>query len=97
MDFLNIPQRKKILITLTPAGVLTPMHDFPDGKKVKLTYILKKDDVEVTENNYESVLMCGDISPNPIEDLKLLSENVSAYCYYSRNCSTIFCNLLNRF
>lgn len=70
-------------MTLNSAGALIVMNDFPEGYKMKLTYVLKKENVEVTENNYESILMCGEISPSPIEDLKLISENVSAAVVYN--------------
>lgn len=92
MNFLNIPDRNKILITLNSASVLIVMNDFPEGFKMKLTYILKKESVVVTENNYESILMCGEISPSPIEDLKLMSENVS-FIIYILNCLNTFYGL----
>lgn len=77
MEFLNSRDRNKILFTLNSVGVLTPMYDFPEGCKVKISYIIKLEPVEVTISNYESILMCGEISSNPIEDLKAITENVS--------------------
>jgi len=53
-----------------------PMNIIPKDLKMKLTYFIKLEHVEVTETNYEFILMCGDLSTNPIEDLKAFNENV---------------------
>jgi len=77
MEFLSSPDCNKILFTLNSIGVLIPMYDFPEGCKMKISYIIKLKPVEITLYNYESVLMCGEVSSNPIEDLKAITENVS--------------------
>lgn len=89
MDFLNLPDRNTILFTLNAVGVLIPTNVIPKDLKMKMTYFIKLEHVEVTQNNYEFILMCGDVSTNPIEDLKAFNENVSdlpiCCCHYSRN------------
>lgn len=77
MDFLNLLDHNTILFILNPAGVLIPMYDFPEDFKIKITYFIKLESIEVTQDNYESILMCGDVSANPIEDLKAITEHVS--------------------
>lgn len=77
MDFLNLADQNTILFTLNSAGVLIPMHDFPEDFKTKITYFIKLEPVEVTQDNCKFILICGDVSTNPIEDLKAITENVS--------------------
>jgi hypothetical protein len=61
------------------------MYDFSEGFKVKASYILKLEPVEVTMDNFESIFLCGEVSSNPIEDLKAIIENVSKSIIYSVN------------
>lgn len=77
MDFLSLPNRSTILFTLNSTGALVPMYDFPEGYKSNVFYLIKLKPVEVTQSNCESVLISGEISTNPIEDLKAITENVS--------------------
>jgi len=78
MDFLTMPDRNSIFFTLNSGGLLIPMYDdFPDGYKSRVSYIIRLEPIEVTENNCDSILLCGEVSPNPFEDLKAITENVS--------------------
>lgn len=76
MDFLNVSNIETILFTVNSSGVLTPMFEFPDGFKTKMFYFIKLEPVVITESNLETTLICGDISTNPIEDVKTLTEKV---------------------
>jgi len=77
MDFLTMPDRNSIFFTINSVGLLTPAYDdFPDGYKSKLLYILRLEPIEVTNNNCDSILLCGEVSPNPFEDLKAITEKV---------------------
>lgn len=76
MNFLNLPDHDSILFMLNSSNVLIPMLEIPDGPKSKLTFFVKLESVEVTQHNYETILMCGDISKNLIADLKELTDNV---------------------
>lgn len=76
MDFLNSPDHNTILFMLNNFGILIPMFRCPESFKNKISYFIKVEPVEVTVNNYEFVLFDGDISPNPIDDLKSIVENV---------------------
>jgi len=79
MEFLNMPDRVVIFFMLNSAGLLIPIYDdFPDGYKSRVCYIIRLKPVEITHDNCDSVLLCGEVSPNPIEDLKVITENVSA-------------------
>lgn len=78
MDFFNTPHRDKILFTLNSTGVLMSINDFPkDIMKNKISYFIKIELVEVTDINYENILMYGDVSSNPIEHLEAITKNVS--------------------
>lgn len=78
MNFFNTPDCDKILFTLNSSGVLTVINDFPeDIMNNKISYFIKLELVEVTDINYEVILMYGDVSSNPIEDLEAITKNVS--------------------
>ncbi|XP_025205784.1 dynein beta chain, ciliary-like [Melanaphis sacchari] len=76
MDFLNTPNRDSIFFMVNSSGLLTPIYDdFPDGFKSRVTYIIKLKSVEITPNNCDTTLLCGEVSSNPFEDLKAITEN----------------------
>lgn len=76
MNFLNLSDHDSILFMLTSSNVLIPLLEIPDGPKNKLTYFIKLEPVEVTQSNYETILICGDVSKNLIADLKETTDNV---------------------
>jgi len=77
MDFFTMPDRNKIFFMMNSAGLLTAMSDdFPDGYKSKVLYIIRLEPIEVTQTNCDSILLSGEISPNPFEDLKAITEKV---------------------
>lgn len=76
-NFLDLPDFEMLLFMLNSSGVLTPMIEFPDGYKTKTYYFKKLEQVKITEINYQAVILSGEISPNPIEDIKTLTESVS--------------------
>lgn len=79
IEFLNKPDRDTILFIINSNGALTPMLDFPENYKSKMFYFIKLEPSEVTPQNCSSILMYGEISANPLEDFKAVTENVS-YC-----------------
>lgn len=81
MNFINSPDKCSILFTLNAAGIMIPMDDFIEGFKTKVSYVIKLDSVEITNDNFASQLICGDVSTNPFEDLKTVTESVSKMCY----------------
>lgn len=81
MNFLDDSNIDTILFTVNSSGVLTPMFEFPDGFKTKMFYFLKLEPVAITESNLETTLMSGEISTNPIEDVKTLTEKVCENSY----------------
>ncbi|KAL4088975.1 hypothetical protein QTP88_024053 [Uroleucon formosanum] len=93
MDFLTMPDRNSIFFALNSAGLLTPMYDdFPDGYKSKVSYIIRLQPIEVTHDNCDSILLCGEVSLNPFEDLKAITENVLLNLFstkenFFKNCS----------
>lgn len=77
MNFLDVSNIETILFTVNSSGILTPMYEFPDGFKTKVFYFLKLEPVAITETNIETTIITGDVSTNPIEDIKTLTEKVS--------------------
>lgn len=76
MDFLEKPEHKVLIITLTSAGVLLPSLTFPTGGKTKSSYFARVKPEPVTAENIRKCLIFGDISPRPLEDLAVLVEEV---------------------
>ncbi|VVC32244.1 Hypothetical protein CINCED_3A002285 [Cinara cedri] len=86
MNFFNTPDCDKILFTLNSTGVLMPINDFPeDVLKNKISYFIKLELVEITDINFESMLIYGDVSSNPIEDLEAITENVLVHLFSTRD------------
>lgn len=79
MNFLNEPSKDKLIFTMG-TGNLVPMPEIPNDLNNKLAYFLKLDLVQITESNYKFILVNGEISINPIQDLKVVAENVSYKC-----------------
>lgn len=77
MDFMNCPDHLTIMFIFNSVGLLIPMYKCPEGCKNKISYFIKLEPAEITINNYELLLIYGDVSPNPISDLKAITENVS--------------------
>lgn len=82
MNFFNLPDHESILFMLNSSNVLIPSLEIPDGHKSKLTYFIKLESVEVTQDNYETILMSGDVSRNLIADLKEITDNVNSDSYF---------------
>uniref|UniRef100_A0A1B6BXH8 Dynein beta chain, ciliary-like n=1 Tax=Clastoptera arizonana TaxID=38151 RepID=A0A1B6BXH8_9HEMI len=76
MDFLSKSENNILLITLTSAGMLQPSTVFPAMSKTKSSYFIKKRPEPVTPENIRQVLIFGDVSPNPIENLAVCLEEV---------------------
>lgn len=79
MNFINWADHLTIMFIFNSAGILIPMYKCPEGYKNKISYFIKLEPAEITINNYECLLIYGDVSPNPIGDLKAITEHVSSY------------------
>lgn len=84
MMFLNKADKDRILFSMNSVGALIPTYEIADDFKNKLSYFIKIERVEITKENYKTMLLNGDISLNPVQDIKTVSENVSKISIYSK-------------
>lgn len=52
------------------------MLTYPPNPKTKSVYFIKKREEAVTAENMKSLLIFGDMAPNPVEELSVLMEEV---------------------
>lgn len=62
---------------MTSSGMLIPMFEFPESNKGKIAYFAKLKSKEVTQSNYESLLLCIEVAPNLLVNLEKITEQVS--------------------
>lgn len=74
--FFNDPKQPLLLITIPSTGLLTPCTSFNPQIKQKFTYFIRKLPEPVTMENFRKVLIFGDMSGKPIEDMSILVEGV---------------------
>uniref|UniRef100_A0A673VKH9 Dynein axonemal heavy chain 17 n=1 Tax=Suricata suricatta TaxID=37032 RepID=A0A673VKH9_SURSU len=75
-EFLEKPDVLVLVLTLTPAGLITPCLGFPAALKSKGLYFIKKSEGPLSKHTYKSQLLYGDISPTPVEQLIAVVEEV---------------------
>lgn len=85
MSFLDEPINNILIIKLTSAGVLTPSLSFSNATKTKSSYFIRKRPEPITAANYKSMLIYGDVSPKPIDELAILVEEVNFLKYIYPN------------
>lgn len=86
MTFLNDADKNILLFSINSTGALTPTSEIPNSLKSKLLYFIKRELVQITESNYESVLIKGELSTSPVKDVKLIIETVSEERVSIRKC-----------
>lgn len=59
-----------------------PSLNIKEEKKHKVSYFLKRNPVEVTIDNFRDVIIMGDMSPKPIQELAILTEEVKFLIFY---------------
>lgn len=65
-----------MIITINPTGALIPSHTYPIPSKGKSCFFIRKLPVEVTKENIKDVILFGDMSTRPIEDLAILVDEI---------------------
>ncbi|XP_006869595.1 PREDICTED: dynein heavy chain 17, axonemal [Chrysochloris asiatica] len=75
-EFLEKPDVPVLVMTLSPAGMIIPYLGFPASLKSKAIYFIKTRPVSVTRDNYKALLLYGDISPEPVDQLIAVVEEV---------------------
>ncbi|XP_034948410.1 dynein beta chain, ciliary-like [Chelonus insularis] len=71
--FFNNPSETILTIQITP-GALLPVLGIQPDTKTKVSYFVRRNQVNITEANYREVLIPGDMSSNSIEELATLIE-----------------------
>lgn len=61
---------------MSSTGAIVPVLGIQSNAKNKLSYFVKRQPVIITEINYREVLIPGDMSPKPIDDLSVLVQEV---------------------
>lgn len=65
-----------MIIYLHMSGALIPLLGFPPNPKQKFSYFVRKKPEEITEENISEMLIIGDMSNKPIEELAILVDEV---------------------
>ncbi|XP_036920260.1 dynein heavy chain 17, axonemal [Sturnira hondurensis] len=68
-EFFEKPDVSVLVLTLNPAGAITPCLGFPASLKFKGVYFIKKKPETIKKDNYKDSLIYGDISPAPVDQL----------------------------
>lgn len=65
-----------MILCLSSAGVLIPLTRFSSSLKGKSCYFVKKEETHITDKNLRDVLILGEFSSKPVEELAVLTEQV---------------------
>ncbi|XP_053593671.1 dynein beta chain, ciliary [Microplitis demolitor] len=76
INFFNTPDEYILTINVSSTGAIVPVLGIQSNAKNKLSYFVKRQPVIITEINYREVLIPGDMSPKPIDDLSVLVQEV---------------------
>jgi len=83
MKFFDTPSEMILIIQVNLVGMLVPFLEIPATGQIKTTYFIKKNPVEITKENYRSIIIPGDMASKPIEELSVLVEEVGATIAHS--------------
>ncbi|KAF2900340.1 hypothetical protein ILUMI_05842 [Ignelater luminosus] len=76
MNFFNNPNIPRLVMTINAGGQLQPVTEFPNNLKTKSSYFIRKQKEIITWENFREILLFGDMSPKPVEELAVLIEEV---------------------
>lgn len=77
-EFFDKPDVLVLVLTLNPAGMITPCLGFPAALKSKGVYFIKKKPENINKTNIKESLIYGDIGPAPVDQLIAVVEEVPA-------------------
>lgn len=77
-EFFEKPDVSVLVLTLNVAGMIIPCLGFPESLKSKGVYFIKTKPDSINKDNYKARLLCGDISPAPVDQLIAVVEEVCA-------------------
>lgn len=76
MDFLNKENVMSLYFSLNAAGSLIPEAQYKASNKSKTSYFLKKEPAIIHMENFIKVIVFGDMSCRPVDELAVLCEEV---------------------
>ena len=77
-EFLEKADKRLLVIYVSSTGQLTPDWSFPSSTKTKAVYFIKRHADQIKKENMKTLLMFGDVSHVPLDQLSNLVESV---CY----------------
>ena len=87
-EFLEKPEIRLLVIFANQQGLLTPSKLFPNSTKTKAVYFLKRQADAVKKENIKALLIFGDMSHVPLDQLASIVESVSCCMYTPVSIST---------
>lgn len=79
-EFMEKADKKVLVVHLLPSGQLAPMDSFPTTTKNKAVYFIKRTSDALRKDNFKEVLLFGDMSQVPLDQLSSIVESVSDQC-----------------
>ncbi|XP_032583017.1 dynein beta chain, ciliary-like, partial [Drosophila sechellia] len=77
IEFLNNPNKKRIIFTINSGGQLYPSYSFPVRPRYKVAYFIRYlIPLHLTDENMLNSLLIGDLLPNPLANLSVLCDEV---------------------
>ena len=77
--FFERADAQSLVFHLSAQGQLTPSPHFPSATKFKSVYFVKKSPSSVTEQNARKLLVFGDLSHTPLDQLSTLVDDVRPF------------------
>ncbi|XP_073974323.1 dynein beta chain, ciliary-like isoform X3 [Rhodnius prolixus] len=77
LEFLSQPDCGRLMLSLSSSGALVPslLLPFNTGKN-KAVYFLKRENVAITVDNVAAMLVYGDLSPNALDQMAILLDQI---------------------
>ena len=76
-DFLEKGDSRMLIVYVTPQGQMQPTVEFPTTTKNKAVYFIKRKAEAIKKDNIHSLLIFGDMSYTPLDQLSSLVDAVS--------------------
>ena len=76
-EFLEKADKRVLVIQALSSGQLAPMETFPTSNKNKAVYYIKRAAEALKKDNFKELLLFGDMSQVPLDQLSSVVESVS--------------------
>ena len=84
-DFLEKGDTRVLVVYVTPQGQMQPTTEFPATSKHKAVYFIKRKPEPIKKETIHTLLMFGDMSYTPLDQLSSLVDAVSVFVYMCCN------------